>query len=523
MSTSANTSAAPAHSVPVTHGRPPHVQRGTPCTSFTEKSEKETFSSGVVRSPHRKLRCLRGAYHASRSVAQLLYFLLEPSAASGSQTTLRGSCPITGELAQLSQSLEGTARSLQHEGPLGDTHLIAIRDLATDAAVTHLRENVFNGDLCPRTTASPTSHLWTPTNIHAYREALLDARQARLNAGAAFNCYHHLREAGEIARHTFCDTSNTICDPKELRASEEWRRLIRDYTAFLPDRSHIHELENLPQEVAIGELLCDTVASVQRATAAAPEGSAGAAFALDCVVDVGGGNGFLAAQVAERLHCDGAVIDPFFPAHSIDCCPRVWPDTPHRRHAAMRRRQTLHRTKALFRDVRWADVVPAAPSRSALIAKHLCGSGVDEVLTRLEAQGCLPRILVLAPCCFHRCSLATYVDATFVGDLLSLHSEAAFHHLTRLTDWNASVYQRLQDGATSSNAPDKPAHVSKRSVRHLISCPEGIAAAVEAVVNQGRVQWLQQRGYVVQLVEYVPNCVTPKNRCIVAYRPTSGE
>ncbi|KPA79063.1 putative mitochondrial hypothetical protein [Leptomonas pyrrhocoris] len=469
-----------------------------------------------------------------------------------------GAHSLRAALQQFLATAEGVDASFDAEGPLSAMQLLSLQRSFTDDQVRALCVECLSAYVLPQrqqqqqrvSLARPVTYdsvfaaptelmqtLWpTPAFRLHYTTALAEAHRHRINHSDLLALPGYLQEAGLHAERVFTgqtamDEPSCFTDPSEFRAAEEWRRLIHLYTAFLPDRSHIHELENLPQEVAIGELLRDAVAAVRRGTTAANredseegrEDAAGAeAFALDCVVDVGGGNGFLAAQVAERLHCDAVVVDPFFPAHAIDCCPRVWPDTPHRTHAATRRRHVLHRTTALFRDVRWADVVPAAPARTALIAKHLCGSGVDEVLQQLEAQGCLPRILVLAPCCFHRCSLDTYVDPPFVSDLLRLHTANAFQHLTRLTDWNASVYQKMQDGGATSAAQGAAAFTSKKSIRHLVSCPEGIAAAVEAVVNQGRVQWLQQRGYVVRLAEYVPDCVTPKNRCLVAYRPNVG-
>ncbi|GET88893.1 methyltransferase domain containing protein, putative [Leishmania tarentolae] len=436
---------------------------------------------------------------------------------------------------------DGALDSFDAQGPLSASQLLSLQDSLTDAqvrdlcvqcmrhfitqqqapALTSLQQPLFSAE---NVFAAPTSLLrvlWpTESILQHYTRALEVAHHQRIDHSDLLAMPGYLQEAGLHARCVFATSSGTTHDEQsvmahasEQRAANEWARLIDLYTSFLPDRSHIHELENLPQEIAIGELLRETVERVRRAD----DEANGNGFALDCVVDVGGGNGFLAAQVAERLQCDSVVIDPFFPAHSIDCCPRVWPDTVQRTRPATRRQRTLHRTMALFRDVRWFDAVPAAPARTALIAKHLCGSGVDEVLRHLEAQKCLPRILVLAPCCFNKCSLDTYIDPEFVSALLGLNSAETFSHLTRLTDWNASVYQRLQGVALSRTAPS--ASTSKKSVRYFVSCPGGIAASVEAVVTQGRVQWLQRHGYVVQLAEYVPDCVTPKNRCMVAYRP----
>ena len=522
-------------------GAPPNAEAAASCNDKLSPSPPSL--APLVKRPtrllpaRRRVRCLRGAYHATRSVAQLLAYLLEPGTAPAGGATLRGACPLTSDLRQLGRGLEGVPLTLQHEGPLRDTHVLAIRDLASDAAVTRLRTHMFHGGLCP---CIRTAHLWTPDVIRVYHDALIAARQARLDDGGAFNGYDHLKEAGVVSLSVFCDGIAS----RDPQLAEEWRRLIRSYTAFLPDRSHIHELENLPQEVAIGELLCEAVA----AAAAPAEGGTGGGAALDCVVDVGGGNGFLAAQAAERLQCDGVIIDPFFPAHAIDCCPRLWPDTPHRTHAATRRRYTLHRTMALFRDVRWADVVPAVPARTALIAKHLCGSGVDEVLRHLEAQGCLPRILVLAPCCFNKISFDTYCNPAYLQQTMGIASEAGLARVHRLTDWNMSCYQSTHEAllthggrkrqrcskdatptcddcdlakaseANASQAFSYERRSGPRSIVNSITCTHAFARLVEGLLNYGRMSWLRSRGYKVQLVQYVPDVVTPKNMCLVAIR-----
>ncbi|KAG5477706.1 hypothetical protein LSCM1_05002 [Leishmania martiniquensis] len=492
----------------------------------------------------RKLRCLRGAYHATRTVAQLLLPLLQP------RRMCLGYRGMTDAMEVLATALEGSPVSPQHEGPLQDAQLQAIRSFATDAALTDLHHQLFNGSLCPREAYSLKATLWNEESVHSYQRALLAARKARLDAGKSFSCYEHLAEAGAVTRRIMCwDATN----PQRCAA---WARLIDLYTTFLPDRSHIHELENLPQEIAIGELLRETVERVR-----SEDQPSGHGFALDCVVDVGGGNGFLAAQAAERLQCDSVVIDPFFPAHSIDCCPRLWPDTAHRTRPATRRQRTLHRTMALFRDVRWSDAVPAAPARTALIAKHLCGSGVDEVLRHLEAQDCLPRILVLAPCCFQKISFDRYCDAAYLKQVMGIESEEALARVSRLTDWNMSCYQshhermleqteaarrglrtsgreliceaqRISEAAppaarhavdgrsTTSGAASfcRQRRSSPRSIVSSIACTHAFARLVEGLLNYGRVQWLRRRHYHVQLVQYVPDVVTPKNVCCLAIR-----
>ena len=468
---------------------------------------------------------------------------------------------------------EGVDASFDSEGPLSASQLLSLQHSFSDDQVRalcveclrvyvqqrqqQLQREAFIAPPRPLSQATvfavPTElmrTLWPTEGFCAhYTAALTEAHRHRIDHSHLLGLPGYLQEAGLHAERVFTgkadlDDSSTFTDPRELRAAEEWRRLIRSYTAFLPDRSHIHELENLPQEVAIGELLCEAAA----AAAAPAEGGTGGGAALDCVVDVGGGNGFLAAQAAERLQCDGVIIDPFFPAHAIDCCPRLWPDTPHRTHAATRRRYTLHRTMALFRDVRWADVVPAVPARTALIAKHLCGSGVDEVLRHLEAQGCLPRILVLAPCCFNKISFDTYCNPAYLQQTMGIASEAGLARVHRLTDWNMSCYQSTHEAllthggrkrqrcskdatptcddcdlakaseANASQAFSYERRSGPRSIVNSITCTHAFARLVEGLLNYGRMSWLRSRGYKVQLVQYVPDVVTPKNMCLVAIR-----
>ncbi|KAG5478184.1 hypothetical protein CUR178_04898 [Leishmania enriettii] len=537
--------AAAALRAPPRHGVQSTCRAQSASYSRDDGSTASVASLTTAVSRRQKLRCLRGVYHASRAMAQLMLPLLQ------SMRVSLGDSGLTHAMKNLATALNGSPVSLQHEGPLQDAQLLAIRNLATDAAVTELRRRLFDGSLCPREAPNLSATLWNEQSLRSYQRALLAARQHRLDAGDSFNCYEHLAEAGVVTLRAMC---SDVTDPQRCA---EWARLIDLYTTFLPDRSHIHELENLPQEIAIGELLRETVEGVR----GAEDKLSGHGFALDCVVDVGGGNGFLAAQVAERLQCDSVVIDPFFPAHSIDCCPRMWPDTAQRTRPATRRQRTLHRTMALFRDVRWSDAVPAAPARTALIAKHLCGSGVDEVLRHLEAQDCLPRILVMAPCCFNKITFDRYCDAAYLRQVMGIDSEGALARVHRLTDWNMSCYQshhermleRIEaarrgsstsdrgftcngqrdseaaalpapctvDGSSNITAAELFCHQRRsgpRSIANSITCTHAFARLVEGLLNYGRMQWLRRRHYNVQLVQYVPDVVTPKNKCWLAIR-----
>lgn len=563
--------------------------------------------------------------------------------------------------------------------------------------------------------------LWSRSETRArYIEKLCDARARKVQCSVDLTKPGYLQEAGLHALEVFCPNAQKLLSGRsgaqELEGEEKkllfaahphldvstaalsssssssscrsatqvehlWSVLIDRYTLSLPDRSNIHELENLPQEMAIGELVWTSVEAILQAKekgssgvgrdgqakpaneeeeqrgrvddgVALVSGTAMDSFRplcetrtevarswLDCVVDVGGGNGFLAASLAERLGCDATVIDPYYPNHSIDCCPRLWPDTPtdQRQRPARRRERVLNRLMARFREIAplwcrhphhrfpppqesfseaeetrkaqdsphhsaltfWSSedavagkpAVASLPQRYALVAKHLCGTAVDQCLRHLEEQccsSCLPAVLVLAPCCFHRCAYKDYIHQDFLKEVLQVTDSSVFDMLCCLTAWNKSVYQAVQStdsqpsisfedgvrndhqelqskgvgeadvvkrpiskkasgeqvrkGSSAISLPsgeDHPAEVSsiqfpldrtssdnrvsrvkkkKKAVVSLIPCAEAIMEGVEHLLNFGRELWLHERGYHTAYVEYVPRYVTPKNKCIVAYR-----
>ncbi|CAD2219931.1 tRNA guanosine-2'-O-methyltransferase TRM13 [Angomonas deanei] len=370
--------------------------------------------------------------------------------------------------------------------------------------------------------------LWTVSLSTAYTKALQRAREQRLEAFRQNSQRPKEKfEAGLISRDVLCgDVSSPL--------SASWRKLIDRYSPIIPDRSHVHELENLPQEIAIGELLDECVSQVR---VKEPH------FKLDLIVDVGGGNGYVSAILGEHQCCDNAVIDPLFPGHSIDCRPRLWADTvaAERAYPSKRRQYTTHRRVALFKDTTWSEDIGTDPSRTAFIAKHLCGSAIDECLRHLEQQKCLPRILVLAPCCFNKINYDSYLNPKYLKDTFSIFGSEALRRVAPLTDWNLSYYQHLQDEATrhkkrSSNVEDDACGCGanykvwqsetvpsvrdggKGTVAEMIPCMHGLSQYVEHRINYGRVLWLTERGYTVRLLQYVPPFVTPKNKCIIAIR-----
>ncbi|EPY23233.1 tRNA guanosine-2'-O-methyltransferase TRM13 [Strigomonas culicis] len=416
-------------------------------------------------------------------------------------------------VAQLLDGLVGCSDTAEYEGPLSAQHVRSLAHLApgdirqlfagaVEARGHHHAAGVTPADRCCHLFPTPSEvlrTLWDATTEQRYTECLLDAHKHKIKYYRELSTEGCLCEAGLYAHEVFGPPPGV----RGTALQERWAALIDQYSLYLPDRSHLHELENLPQEVAIGELLARCVADVRQRQ---PD------FSLQCVVDVGGGNGFLAAAAAERLGCDSVVIDPFFPAHAVDCAPRPWPDTTVRVRAAVPRRRALRRSIAFFKDTEWAADVGSAPDRTAFVAKHLCGSAIDECLRHLEAQGCLPRILILAPCCFHKGTYAEYISHAYLHEVPQVFSELGYQNMTRLSDWNQSTYRDVHKAVNAGRRS------ACRNLFYLVPCADELAATVEALLNYGRGQWLEAHGYTVSRVEYVPRCVTPKNKCIVAVR-----
>lgn len=470
------------------------------------------------------LKCRRHPYHCARVVCQVLHHQLQLLAATFSTITSAGPSPSPlldkEALHALCSLLDGVPRSLAAEGPLDRDSLAALpAGRLPPALVEALRAALYDGAL----TAAPTplmTALWPEALQQRYAAVLAARRRDEIALERGGGGRPKRWEAGRALREALADPDSTI--------PPLWASLIERHCAHQLDRTAVHELENLPQEIAISELLASNSNSNNATTTRAT------APPLECVLDVGGGNGMLAAAAAERVGCDGVVVDPYYPPHSIDCLPWLWPLATERTRPAVPRRQQLRRTVALFKDTTWDTAVGADPQRTALIAKHLCGSAIDECLRHLEAQRRLPRVMVLAPCCFNKIAYETYCCPGHLEAALGAPHQAAADRVLALTDWNVTCHQHARDVErhshrsrpeeridTSSTAlwqtPVRP-RAKPGSLGALVPCSHAFSQLVEALVNHGRVEWLRERGYSVEVAAYVPSCVTPKNKCIIAVR-----
>lgn len=481
--------------------------------------------------------CNRRPYSSAAAVATLLRPLLfcrscgSPTGACGCAAT-----PVTALPAQASAklepflaALESAPVSVEADGPI---HKDVIREMAaglSSASVEAIQASLFGGAL------SVGEHrvlrdYWTGDMRAAYGAAIVAEREAHIKRRHA--AIEEPRFEAGCLSHSFFGAFPSS-SPHD---GDSWATLVDTYTLPFGDRSWLHELENLPQEIAIGEILRECVGVLRKNDCGSHGEVMYNGFVLDRVVDIGGGNGFLTAAVAEHLGCPGVVVDPYYPGHSVDCLPSKWRDTPARQREKRKRSQPLSRLVSFFRDVRWRRDIGGDGSRAAVVAKHLCGSGIDECLIEMEKQAVLPPILVLAPCCFPKIKLSTYCNGPFLQAALGVDTQAGFDRFGAMTDWNMSCTQHAKE-LTLERGARRPAQVGdsapvverehsfpyKRvgayhSVARTIPCMHALSQLIEAVVNHGRVLWLCDRGYDACTVQYVPNQVSPKCKCIVAVK-----
>lgn len=558
---------------------------------------------------------------------------------------------------------EGAPASLMHEGPLHHEDLSAVHTQLTSATMKELLHTTYGGALrsaVPRGLAS----LWPDSVVQRYTEAVVRARRERVEsqrAASATRTHTHAtaqrvdcgvdedeydanrgphvkgreikdadccthdnsgvrgtrrraahRLCAAIPRYTSGHVAQTVfcphtADASSADAATHWASLLHRYAPLLPTRSVLHELENLPQEMALVELMqccvralhrcqqdvlqtvkdddaClhashassvlrneilasfgsvgtdignDTNANTDHEEKRRPDAEgAGACATISCVVDVGGGNGFLATLARERLRCRVVIVDPHVPAHAVDVVAGQEQIDATAATAAAKA-PLLRRWVGFVQNMCWHSDVAADPDHSIVVAKHLCGSAMDVCLRRCEEQDCLPRALVFAPCCFNKIEMDRYVDEAYLQARLRLGSPSALQRVARLTDWNCSCHacvneckqqqKEQQHGqrtmsrnetqqsrlvpetwqsfgfAAAESGEEGPVaprrRGSARSTVRLLPCMHGFAQYVEALLNHGRVEWLKERGYGVCVMQYVPSCVTPKNKCIVAIRP----
>ena len=278
-------------------------------------------------------------------------------------------------------------------------------------------------------------------------------------------------------------------------------RLIADIAAGGRDRAH--EAKHLLQEAGIVALLLRMRQEsdlVRRATT---------------LVDVGGGNGllcFVAGAIINSATC--IVVDPYVPPRRVEL--DVARDDAHFR------RVVSSITSLDFR----RDVLPPSGGGgdlghgTVILAKHLCGSAVDDLLRTCEVQNVWPDAFILATCCHFKSHSCRYVAPDYLADTMNGASMSEVGD----DDDHRLLLTRPADGGTGGQSSDRPPdfmQLAKFTGWLSAQNPpwvQATARCVERVFDEGRVQWLRKRGYRATLVPFCPEFVTMRNQAIVAYR-----
>lgn len=188
-------------------------------------------------------------------------------------------------------------------------------------------------------------------------------------------------------------------------------KLIQWYHDII-DRPEHHRKRHLQQEISLVEharWVCQKIANEENYSTTTMM------WRPKCIVDVGGGSGYLALMMQQRIlpDCETIVIDLQKPKHAIDDDQM----NPERRKKFCN--PFFRRITKPIEDVNWREDVRYHPDDVLVVSKHLCGGGVDQLLRTFQLQGFHPRGLCLSSCChFKRLSTESYINPSFIKGLL---------------------------------------------------------------------------------------------------------
>jgi len=191
------------------------------------------------------------------------------------------------------------------------------------------------------------------------------------------------------------------------------------------------------------------------------------------------------------------------------------------------------------------------PSKTVVIAKHLCGAGTDLALKSLRNAGVIDGC-VMATCCHGLCTWNEYVGrdcflSLFCSDVggLSTFGEKEFNLLKRWTSASVSGERPISEsgstkiddnGAKEEHYTGTPEEETGRYpnifavAKELgLSCGgKGLGRACQRLIDYGRCDYMRNnlfasdddssKAFNVSMLHYVPSDVTPQNALIVASR-----
>ncbi|CDO94529.1 unnamed protein product [Kluyveromyces dobzhanskii CBS 2104] len=180
----------------------------------------------------------------------------------------------------------------------------------------------------------------------------------------------------------------------------------------------------------------------------------------------------------------------------------------------------IRREKIDIKDLK-LDVILHDASEYVAISKHLCGVATDLSLRCLlnsnKCKGNLKGILI-AMCCRHVCQSSEYVNQEYIEELLKKHGNPKSEAMT-YTEFFQCL-KKFCSYCTCGLVPDKdPDGGAEDHVTRLTHNErQRIGHMARRILDEGRAQFLQSRGFQTSLFKYVDNSVTLEDTALLALR-----
>ncbi|KAK9454977.1 methyltransferase TRM13-domain-containing protein [Dipodascopsis uninucleata] len=170
------------------------------------------------------------------------------------------------------------------------------------------------------------------------------------------------------------------------------------------------------------------------------------------------------------------------------------------------------------------------------VSKHLCGAATDLTLKclvnyrslyeRSNSNQLKPlKGIEIALCCRHRCSYSTY-PTNYLDNI----DHRGFKILCKMSSWNVCG-RRLSakkvgagDDCDGNEAGDEESHDSELEADAVGGHPSGlpiekreeIGLKVQKILDYGRIRFLEDHGFDVNMIQYVEREISSENVCLVA-------
>ena len=181
-----------------------------------------------------------------------------------------------------------------------------------------------------------------------------------------------------------------------------------------------------------------------------------------------------------------------------------------------------------IKDLCLSEVAQTKGRRIVAMSKHLCGAATDLSLRCLadfeETQRKIKSALsesgresspqeepvagiAFALCCHHRCSWEAYV-----GKQWMLRHGIGSKEFSSLCSFSSWAICGTREAASSDDLAPDPIGASRLDT----ASREQLGYRIKRFIDYGRVEYLRERGYDVQLVEYTTREMSPENVALVA-------